>query len=162
MEDKEHSESYKELQIAKVEPRHRAMMRLQIAGYKPADLADVFGLTVTRVSIITNSPLYKDELRRMEEEVNKEFAKSEGEKTKVDFIRIRAKDEAGKSLEKLISLRDGATSERIQQLSAVEILGIAGVTKTNKVEAELVIDASEGLIGALKELAEEKGKDVSH
>ena len=162
MEDKELSESYKEQQIDKVEPRHRAMMRLQISGYRTAELAEVFGLQPLRISQIINSPLYKEELARMEEEVNKEFAKSEGEKTRLDFIRIRMKDEASKSLDKLIALRDGASSERVQQLSAMDILDRAGVVKTNRVEGELVIDASEGLVGALEEAVKEmREKSVS-
>ena len=65
MEDKELSESYKEQQIDKVEPRHRAMMRLQISGYRTAELAEVFGLQPLRISQIINSPLYKEELARM-------------------------------------------------------------------------------------------------
>jgi len=151
VENKEYAESTQEQQIGKVESRHRAMMRLQIAGYKPGELAEVFGLTPGRISTIINSPLYKDELRRMEEEVNGQFAKNEGSKTAFDFARIRLRDEASKSIEKLISLRDGAVSERVQQLSAIEILYRAGVVKTDKVEGELVLDASDGLVNALAE-----------
>ena len=156
----EYADSTKEQQIEKVEPRHRAMMRLLISGYKVGDLVEPFGLSSVRISNIVNSPLFKEEMRRMEEQVNVKFAESEGSKTASDFVRIRLREEAQRSLDKLISLRDGAQSERVQQLSAIDILDRAGVKGAEKFEGELVLDASEGLVNALAEAVKiMRGKD---
>ncbi len=147
----EYAESTQSMQIKKVDSRHRAMMRLLISGYKNAELEEIFGLGPARISVIINSPLFREELKKMEAEVGGEYVKNEGSKAQLDFVRIRLKEEAQRSLDKLVQLRDGAQSERVQQLSAVEILDRAGVVRTDKVEGELIVDASEGLVNALAE-----------
>jgi len=53
--------------IAQLRPWHRSMARMMVAGGKrPGELAVLFGITPTQISVITNSPLFLAELNRME------------------------------------------------------------------------------------------------
>lgn len=53
--------------IAQLRPWHRSMARMMVAGGKrPGELAILFGITPTQISVITNSPLFLAELNRME------------------------------------------------------------------------------------------------
>ena len=155
-----YSEHTKGLQPKHISSRHRAIMRCQIAGHTISEIAEMMGMTVPRVSLIVNSPLYKEEKLKMEEEVKQEFVKTEGSKVQSDLIRVRLKEEALASLDTLIRLRDDAGSERVRQLSAIEILDRAGYKSSDKFEGEVVIDASDGLIDAItqamKEMREKK------
>jgi hypothetical protein len=89
-------------------------------------------------------------MKRMSEEINGTFVQAEGEKVHQDNISVRLKDEANASLDTLLKLRDNAGSERVRQLSAIEILDRAGYKPSDKIEGEITIDASDGLVNALK------------
>jgi len=146
----------------RINSRHRALMRRLVAGIPLSEAAEELGYDVQRASLIANSPLFKEEKKRMEEEIKGEFVKSEGSKVQSDLVRVRLKEEALESLETLVRLRDRASSERVRQLSAIEILDRAGIKASEKMEAEIVIDASEGLINALnRAIKEMREKDAT-
>jgi len=48
-----------------VNPRHREIMRRKLVGQSNKQIAEELGLSQNRVSVITNSPLFKLELERM-------------------------------------------------------------------------------------------------
>lgn len=159
----EYSENTKKSQPLRVTTRHRALMRRLVAGIPLQDAAEELGYTVARASLIANSPMFKEEMRRMQEEINKEFVQTEGSKVQSDLVRARIKEEALASLQTIVELRDKAQSERVRQLSAIEILGMGGYTKSEKIEAEVTVSATEGLISAIQMAIEQSAasKDAS-
>lgn len=50
--------------------RHRMMMRLSIMGQGPTQIARTLGMSPSHVSIVMNSPLFKQELSKMHAEVD--------------------------------------------------------------------------------------------
>jgi len=53
--------------IKQLRPWHRSMARMMVAeGKRPGELAQIFGLSPAQVTIITNSPLFIAERRRLE------------------------------------------------------------------------------------------------
>lgn len=156
----QYSETTSKLHPKHINTRHRKLMRLLIAGWTLRDAAEMLGYHPKRVSQIVTSPLFKEEMAKMQEEIKKEFVETEGSKATSDIVRLRMKEEALASLETLIKLRDSSQSDRVRQLSAIEILDRAGYKPTDKVEAEIAIDASDGLCQAIatvmKEMREKK------
>ena len=48
-------------------PHHKSMARALIAGgLRPGELAKAYGMSTTQISVITNSPLFKAEVERLE------------------------------------------------------------------------------------------------
>jgi len=129
--------------------RHRAMMRYLISGKPQGEVAELFGMTPSRFSIICNSPLFKAERTQMETEIGGQFVENEGGKVHRDAVREKLMQEALASLDTVIALRDGATSERVRQLSALEILDRAGYKAPERIEGNVEVDASEGLVNAI-------------
>jgi predicted XRE-type DNA-binding protein len=146
----EYSDTTKEQQLQHINSKHRAMMRYLIAGKTVGEIANIFGITQPRVSTIINSPLFRAEREKMEKEVTSQFVENEGSKIHTNVVREMLQEEALKSLNKIIELRDGATSERVRQLSALEILDRAGYKAAEKIEGVVEIDASEGLVNAIQ------------
>ena len=151
----QYAESTKEWHLKHVNTRHRTLMRMMIAGVNPYEAGKDLGYSVAGVNLVINSPLFKEELAKMEGEVNAEFAKTEGSRAHTDLIRHKIKDEAMASLDTLVGLRDKSDSDRVRQLSAIEILDRAGYKATDKIEAEVAIDASDGLCRAIAEAMKE-------
>ena len=131
--------------------RHRVMMRLLLAGKSPTEIAKEMGYTMSRVSIITNSELFKKEKEKMSDKINALFIDCEATKVQTDRVRIRLDEEALPSLEKVIGLRNSAKNERVQQISAFDILDRAGYSKVEKLETSGSVEVGEGLANALKE-----------
>jgi len=51
--------------IKALKPHHRAMFRYAAAGKTATEISEIFGMSVTQVSIIMNSPLWLAELNRL-------------------------------------------------------------------------------------------------
>ena len=47
-------------------PRHRTIMRLQLANFKKCEIAEILGMSAAAVSYITNSGLYKAEFDKLQ------------------------------------------------------------------------------------------------
>jgi len=156
----EYSEATKRLQPQKVSTRHRALMRRLIAGVPLKDAAEELGYTVARASLIANSPLFKEEKRKMEEEVYNEFVRVEGEKPSLLNVEVAKKILSDASIDAANVLVGELRAEtsRERQMSAREILDRSGVVAPpQKIEGkmEIDVDASEGLIMALNRAVEE-------
>ena len=159
----QYSEATQKLQPKHINTKHRAMMRHFIAGKTNREVAELFGMTEARVSLIKNSPLFREEMAKMEKEVKDEYVQTEGSKVQTDLIRVRMKERAAEAADTLYELMKGAESEAVRQKSAMEILDRTGYKATEKFEGEVVVDASDGLINALNaalaEMREKKEKD---
>ncbi len=147
----EYSESSLDAMPKTLNDRHRKLMRLLLSGkYDLTRAAEVVGMTVARASLVSNSPLFIEEMERMRQGIADGFIKIESETEHMDGgVTAKFEEEALASLNVLISLRDGATSERVKQVSALEILDRAGYAKKEKIEGRLQLDASEGLVNAI-------------
>ena len=87
----------------------------------------------------------------MEKEIEKKFVDCEGSKVQTDLVRARLTEEALPSLEKVISLRDSAANEKVQQASAFDILDRSGYKEPLKIDATAKVEVGEGLANAIKE-----------
>jgi len=155
----EYSEATKGLQPLSISHRHRALMRRLVAGGRLKDVCEELGFTVARASLVANSPLFKEEMARMQAQVDSGVIKLEAEKPHIDGgVRAQLEEEALASLRVIVGLRDGAKSERVQQVSALEILDRAGYAKTDKVEGKLQLEASPGLADAIQTAIREMRK----
>lgn len=147
---KEYAESTKKQQPKHITGRHQALMRRLAAGVTLQDAASELGYSVARASLVSNSPLFQEEYKKLLEDIKAGVVQVEAGLAHMDGgVRKRLEAEALESLEALIRLRDGATSERVRQISAMDILDRAGYKATDKVEARVELDASEGLANAL-------------
>ena len=135
--------------------RHRALMRRLLAGQTVSQAATELGMSMGRVSIVSNSPLFKEEMAIMQKEIAGEFVKNESSKVHTDMVRTRLSEEALASLNTIVGLRDGAQSERVRQLSAIEILDRAGFKAPERVEGSVLLDASDGLMSAIQQAMKE-------
>ena len=138
-----------------ISTRHQALMRRLLAGQTASQAATELGMSVGRVSIVSNSPLFKEEMAIMQKEISGEFVKNESSKVHTDMVRTRLSEEALASLNTIIRLRDSAQSERVRQLSAIEILDRAGFKAPERVEGSVLLDASDGLMSAIQQAMKE-------
>ena len=147
---KEYSPSTTQQQPKHMTGRHLALMRRLAAGMTLQSAADELGYSIQRASIVVNSPLFKEEYAKLLNDIKTGVVQVESTIAHMDGgIRKRMEEEAINSLNTLITLRDGAKSERVKQISAMDILDRAGYKATDKVETKVELDASEGLANAL-------------
>ncbi len=128
-------------------PRHRALMRRLIAGMTLSKAAEDIGFTVSRASLIVKSPLFQAEMKRYALEIQRTVVQTEGQQTD---LHKRIEEEAGKSLDKVVELRDKATSERVQQISAFDILDRAGYGAKKFEDKKVTIEVGQGLLDAIE------------
>ncbi len=60
--------------LQQVTERHREMMRREVCGERPADIARDMGVSTGRLSVIRNSPAYQAELDALRRDAAKEAA----------------------------------------------------------------------------------------
>jgi len=105
--------------------RHREMMRRILEGASYIDIAAAMGLSVVTVSLVCSSAIFKEELKKLESELN------------LNVIR-RAEDLSHEALDKLKVLMRQARSESLQASCAERVLGIAGYSKIEKKQVSVV------------------------
>ena len=52
--------------IGQLRPWHKSIARMMVTGQRPKDVCMIMGLSPAQVSVITNSPLFIEELSRLE------------------------------------------------------------------------------------------------
>lgn len=67
----EMSQSVQNLQLGYIRPYHREIARRLVLGQKQSDICRDLGLSASRISIIVNSPLFKIEVCKLENERDK-------------------------------------------------------------------------------------------
>ena len=147
----------KQGQPKKLNPRHYVLMRELLSGTPLGLAAKITGYTLNRASIIANTNRFKDELKRMQNEIGNRFIEAEGTKqSQLDEGRKLVDREVVRSVRKIIDLRDGAASEEVQLRSSAQILDRAGLSKVEKVILKGEMDVSKDLIFALTLCKKEK------
>ena len=69
----EKSELTKNAYISSITPKVKEIMRKKLAGQSNVDIAKAVGLSDTRVSFIVSSPLFKEEMQKKQDSIDKRF-----------------------------------------------------------------------------------------
>lgn len=101
------------------------MMRLQILGHTPPELASMCHMTIQQVMNVTKSPLYVEELNRLTEEANRLTLETETSNNVRKFLL----EESVNSLNTIRNLRDSSVEDGVKLRAATEILDRAGYTQ---------------------------------
>ena len=138
----------------KVTPRHRALMRRLVAGMTLSDACVDIGFSISRASLIVNSPLFAAEMKTMEAEVAKEFQEAEAQRP-TDPTRIVLSESAETAARTL----KGALSDEnptIRVSAAKDILDRTGYAKEDKIKAKVLVEPSQSLIDVMSRIVKEK------
>ncbi len=154
LEQEERAESTINQQPDKITPRHRALMRKLISGMTLSEACEDIGFSVPRASIITNSPLFKEELVRMEAEVSKGFVEAEAQKGG-DSTRKILSESSNKAAETLKGALENGTPA-LQMSAARDILDRTGYAKEDKIKATVLVEPSQSLIDVVGRMVKEK------
>jgi hypothetical protein len=153
-EHEEKAQSTVNAEPDKVTPRHRALMRRLVAGMTLSDACTDIGFSVSRASLIVNSPLFQEEMKRMEGEVAKEFAEAEAQRPS-DPTRVVLSESAETAARTL----KGALSDEnatIRVSAAKDILDRTGYAKEDKIKAKVLVEPSQSLIDVMERIVREK------
>jgi hypothetical protein len=89
-------------------PRHRLIAMLVAAGQSNVEIAETVGLHPNRITTIAGSPLFQALVREFQSDMV----------ARISDVTARLHAEAGPTLAKLLSLRDGAAKEETQLAAA--------------------------------------------
>lgn len=135
---------------AKFKPQHEQMILLYALGLmKPGELAEKFGMSFSRVSIILNDPRAEEMIARFKADSIRDLQAETKE-----VIQSAAKEAA----QTVVGLMRNAQSERIRQTSAFDILDRAGFQAKDvqiRVTGTIEKDAAEVLREAMRESMQE-------
>jgi hypothetical protein len=108
--------------IEAARPHHRSMARDMVAGgLRPGELAKLYGMSPSQVSVITNSPAFHAELKRLEDGA--------------DVAAMDVRDEIARMVPKAVeNLHDDLDMDvenhlerQVRQKASLEVLSIAGI-----------------------------------
>jgi predicted transcriptional regulator len=132
----------------KLNSRHKQIIAMSAAGVRNKDIADLLGMSQSRVSVILNDPRSRVLERQLASDVVSQIATDVSE---------RIQGAAGEAFDVVKNLMDNADSERVRQTSAFDILDRAGF-KPKETTANLNLnvdgDQLETLVEVLKEVRE--------
>lgn len=114
-------------QILALRPHHKGMVRDMIAGgLRPGQLAKLYGMSPSQISVICGSPAFQAEKRRLEE--------------LADLCSVDRSDELKVMAQcAMDNLKDDLTTDvetpqerKVRQNASLEVLGLAGVRKKDR------------------------------
>jgi hypothetical protein len=150
----EKAESTLNAQPDKVTPRHRALMRRLVAGMTLTEACTDIGFSISRASLIVNSPLFQEEMRRMEGEVAKEFQEAEAQRPS-DPTRI-VLSEASEAAAQTLKFAMNDENPLVRVSAAKDILDRTGYAKEDKIKAKVLVEPSQSLIDVIERIVKEK------
>jgi len=142
----------------KLTSRHRALMRRLLAGMTLKEACEELGYSLSRASVIVNSELFQEEMRRMQEQLDNRFVECEGEKATVEMVRERLEKLSAKAVQTLEQCLN-SLSDNVRVSAAKEILDRSGFVKKERQEMDVYVQPTPGLIEALKQLTEDGGAE---
>ena len=158
MEDKKYTETTEQQFPDKLSPKHYSLMRKLIAGKSLQVAAQELGYSYERASIIKMSPLFKEEMEKLQADVKEKFSEAEGKSEVFDKTRKQLHGsslKAAKALE--AALDDENVHGRIR--AASDILDRTGYGKEDKLKADVLVEPSQGLINMLNRVMGKDKKD---
>lgn len=106
-------------ELSELKPRHREILRRVLEGGTYVEIADAMGLHKQTVMLVATSPLFRAELKKMEDQL--------------DFnIVQRADGMANEALDTIKTLMRSGRSEFIRKQCAERILDTAGYSKVER------------------------------
>ena len=150
----EKSQATIDQQPLKLAPRHRALMRRLVGGAKLQDVCEDLGFTVVRASVIVNTPLFQEEMERMEKGIDREFVDAEANKASDATRKVlyEASEKAARTLDG--ALNDESVQARVS--AAKDILDRTGYAKEDKIKAEVLVEPSQSLLDVVARIVREK------
>lgn len=148
-----HSEG-KSPAIQQLTPRHRSMVRTQVAGgLTPMDLSRYYGLTPGQISRIVNSPAYIAEMNRLE-------ASAEANSTEVATKVAELRDLALRNLTEdlLIDVEGDTERRKIRQKANEVALAMARLTGKDSIQIKNTTNILQQNVGNMSK--EDLQKDV--
>lgn len=110
-----------------IRPRHRQIMYRLITGQTQARIATDLEMDQSRLSVIVNSPLFKSELRKMEDQVFESLKESRGD------IAAKVKELQPKALQVIQTIMENKVSgARLRRDCAKDILELDKKRRTNE------------------------------
>lgn len=137
-----------------ITPRHRALMRKLVSGMKIGVACEDIGMSISRASVVVNSPLFQEEMKRMEADLKEKFVEAEAEKS-LDDTRVILSESAEAAAKTL----KGALNNENPQVAvsaAKDILDRTGYAKEDKIKANVVVEPSQSLIDVIDRILVEK------
>ena len=156
-EQEDRSESTINQQPDKLTPRHRALMRLLVSGKELKDAAPSLGFSVVRASVVVNSPLFQEEMKQMETDVNSTFTEAEGLKNidATDDTRVELMDAKVKAAKTLSGALDDG-DKKIALSAAKDILDRTGYAKEDKLKGKILVGPSQSLLDVIARIYKDK------
>lgn len=134
------SENHKKLEPKKLSSRVQSILNYDLHNWKQGRIAEALGMTQSRVSIIMNSPLYKEERNRMWTDLqSKTIEKKASDAASGDPVINLFKSSALDAAMAKIDLAHNASSEFVKNSALSEVLDRAGY----KAESKKVITSIE-------------------
>ena len=153
-EQEDKAQSSINAQPDRITPRHRALMRKMAGGMTLSDACYDMGFSISRASVIVNSPLFRDELDRMTKKINDDFTQAEAEKSgdPTRLVLSEGSEKAAKTL--LGALDNDNTAARVN--AAKDILDRTGYAKEDKGKMNVVVEPSQSLLDVIGRIGKEK------
>lgn len=115
------------LQPEKMSNRIEAIMCMDLTGKGTGEIADALGMSVSRISIIKNSPMYAQEIATRRSALLETFREKQADRlVNGDPVEQALKDAALNAAKKKIDLMENGKSEFVQAAAAGDILDRAG------------------------------------
>lgn len=150
------------LEPDRVTCRHRALMRKLVSGMTLSQACEDIGFTVSRASIIVNSPLFQAEMERMEKDLASAFVEAEAERgsNSVDSTRILLGETAEIAARTLKGALDDENAT-VRVTAAKDILDRTGYAKEDKLKARITVEPSQSLVDVISRIVGERsGKET--
>ena len=127
-------------QIANITPQVEDILRRRIAGQKQKEIAEAMGLSLTRMSPIVNSPLFKEKELQMKDEINNRFM----DKMSSDPVQNLFTHASPEAAATIIDIMKNAQEARVKKDAANDVLGYAGYSQkaTEDKSTKIYIDQS--------------------
>ena len=120
------SDSYKSIQPTRETSRTRQILLLELAGKRNSEIADAVGMTESRVSVIRNCPMYKQQMVKLQKTLSSEVIEKTSDKIVSDPVEAELKGAALEAAQKYKELMRKSKSEFVQKASADAILDRTG------------------------------------
>lgn len=142
--------------IARLNGRHRRLMRELCVGHTIKDAATIVGLSADHAAKIARTPLFQKELAKMQSEIDQQFVDTLAENP-VHLARYKLERASSAAADALIS---GLSDERQEEKrrSAVEILNRVGLKESPAERPTARVEIDIGIKNMLKDIAEAGGK----
>lgn len=137
-------------QLKKLSPRHLAIMRELLCGTRQKEIIPLFGITQARLSVVINSPRFKEKMGEMKIELENKFTTKEATKDSViDKARKVIEDNLVEGVENVVSIMKNSESPDVSLRASTVLMDRGGLIKVEKVRVEGKLDINENIAFAL-------------